>query len=203
MSLLFVLCAVLEDYTTTSYAGKNCIRKGTECPVGDVEIPSKDARGRTIEGIAMNGFIGCTGITSVKLPETVSVIYNKAFAGCSSIRTMEIYPSVKTIRQGAFDGCTGMVSFTYYGLSGFGEDIGLDPSTAVFISRHYSSGQFHSVTGFLDNLSIPCKRAGEVKGVGFGSVLLSILAIIAFCGAIVYLFAPWWKLCHYNSFAEV
>ena len=54
---------------------------------GAVTIPaSVEYNGKTysVTGITESAFYGCTGLTSVTIPNSVTSIGNKAFAGCTS-----------------------------------------------------------------------------------------------------------------------
>jgi len=82
---------------------------------GDVTIPeSITSGGKTykILTIGLNAFRNCTGLTSVKLPNTVQYFSNTAFYNCTSLTTISIPSSVYTIYNNVFDGCTGLTSVT-------------------------------------------------------------------------------------------
>ena len=203
MSLLFLICAVLEDFKTVDFKGKHCIVKGDACPVGDVEIPSVDKDGKTIQGIGRSGFDGCSEITSVKLSDNITVINRLGFSDCTSIKAMEIPASVNDIDELAFLGCDGMVNFTYYGNSEFGMRIGLNSNTSVYVTTSYKYTKLgqHEITDFIGELSVAHKPA--VRSGGSSGSLLTTFAIIAFVVAVGYLIVPWWCLCGYSSIAEV
>ncbi len=57
-------------------------------------------------------FRGCTGITAVTIPNTVTTIGYKAFYGCTGLKEIVIPNSVTSIRSEAFEGCTGITSVT-------------------------------------------------------------------------------------------
>jgi hypothetical protein len=56
-------------------------------------------------------FAGCYGLTSVKIPNSVTIIGEGAFYG-TGLTSVEIGNSVKTIDYGAFLGCTELTSIT-------------------------------------------------------------------------------------------
>ncbi len=75
---------------------------------GDVVIPS------TIEynGVVCNvteisdrAFYGCSGLTSITIPESVTSIGKEAFYGCSSLTSVTIPNSVTSIGTSAFSDC--------------------------------------------------------------------------------------------------
>ena len=69
-----------------------------------VKIPN------TVITIGSNAFKSCVGLTSVGLPGSVTTICNKAFYGCTGLTSVAIPNSVTTIGESAFWGCTGLNS---------------------------------------------------------------------------------------------
>ena len=63
-------------------------------------------------GIADNAFWGCSGLTSVTIPNSVTSIGDYAFWGCWSLSSVTIPNSVTTIGENAFEGCRGLTSVT-------------------------------------------------------------------------------------------
>lgn len=55
-------------------------------------------------------FWGCTGLTSISIPESVKTIGVKAFGSCTGLTTIDIPQSVNEIGRGAFAGCTDLSS---------------------------------------------------------------------------------------------
>ncbi len=62
--------------------------------------------------IGSSAFSGCSGLTSVTIPNSVTSIENYAFSGCSSLTSIEIPNSVASIEEYAFYNCTGLTSVT-------------------------------------------------------------------------------------------
>ena len=56
-------------------------------------------------GIADNAFWGCSGLTSVTIPNSVTSIGDDAFWGCWSLSSVTIPNSVTTIGENSFYGC--------------------------------------------------------------------------------------------------
>lgn len=57
-------------------------------------------------------FYGCSGLTSIEIPNSVTSIGNSAFSGCSSLVSLTIPNSVTSIGGSAFSGCSGLASVT-------------------------------------------------------------------------------------------
>ena len=86
---VYVLCSYLGDATEltlpTDYKGENY----------------------KIGGAA---FSGCTALTSIEIPNTVTSIGDYAFRSCEGLASLEIPNSVTSIGGSAFDGCSGLTS---------------------------------------------------------------------------------------------
>ena len=59
-----------------------------------------------------NAFSGCTNLTSVTIPDSVTTIEWGAFSGCTSLTSVTIPDSVTTIGDSAFRDCTSLTSVT-------------------------------------------------------------------------------------------
>ena len=57
-------------------------------------------------------FYGCTGLTSVTIPNSVTSIGDGAFYNCANLTSIVIPDSVTSIGGSAFSGCTGLTSVT-------------------------------------------------------------------------------------------
>ena len=57
-------------------------------------------------------FFGCSGLTSLTIPSSVTEIGNSAFEGCSGLTSLTIPSSVTSIGYYAFKGCSGLTSMT-------------------------------------------------------------------------------------------
>ncbi len=71
-------------------------------PVGELKIVEGT------KGIAEHAFSGCSGLTSVTIPNSVTSIGNDAFDGCSGLTSVTIPNSVTSIGSSAFYGCSGL-----------------------------------------------------------------------------------------------
>ncbi len=66
----------------------------------------------TVIGIGYNAFYGCTGLTSVTIPNSVTSIGYNAFYGCTGLTSVTIPNSVTSIENNAFYNCRGLTSMT-------------------------------------------------------------------------------------------
>ena len=108
------------------------------CPqgkTGTVSIPSSVT---TIYG----AFWGCTGITSITIPDGVTSIEAGTFRNCTGLTSVTIPNSVTSIGGGAFYGCTGLTSITI-------------PNSVTNIWQ----GAFQNCTG-LTSVTIPSSVTG-------------------------------------------
>ena len=62
--------------------------------------------------IGSSAFSGCSGLTSITIPNSVTSIGDYAFRYCSSLKSIEIPNSVTSIGSSAFSGCSGLTSIT-------------------------------------------------------------------------------------------
>ena len=60
--------------------------------------------------IGSSAFSGCSGLTSITIPESVTSIGNSAFSGCSGLTSITIPESVTSIGNSAFEGCNSLSS---------------------------------------------------------------------------------------------
>ena len=107
--------SVNDDNKTVTVAG---YPSGNE-PTGHLIIPKSvtyDGISYPVTSIGDMAFRGCSGLTSVTIPNSVTSIGGSAFYGCSGLTSVTIPNSVTSIRGGAFGGgaafgsCSGLTS---------------------------------------------------------------------------------------------
>ena len=81
------------------------------CTDKELIIPS-EYKAKPVTSIGNKAFDGCTGLTSITIPNSVTSIGEKAFSGCTGLTSVTIPDSVTSIGSSAFYGCTGLAKIT-------------------------------------------------------------------------------------------
>lgn len=89
------------------YVGKVAYRFKGEIVSGSAIVIKEGTR-----SINSQTFKGCTGLTSVSIPNSVTRIGYEAFYGCTDLTSVTIPNSVTSIGESAFYNCTGLPSVT-------------------------------------------------------------------------------------------
>ncbi len=66
----------------------------------------------SVTNIGISAFYGCSSLLYISIPNNVTNIDNNAFRGCTSLTSVTIPNSVMSIGDYAFYGCTGLTSIT-------------------------------------------------------------------------------------------
>ena len=110
--------------------------------------------------LCMYAFSGCSGLTSLTIPSSVTEIGSYAFEDCSGLTSLIIPSSVTSIGWYAFEGCSGLTSLTIpssvtsIGWSAFSGCSGL---TSLTIPSSVTSIGYYAFSGCsgLTSLTIP------------------------------------------------
>ena len=138
--------------------------------VTEVVIPSV-YRGLPVTATEMYAFYGCNSLTSVVIPDSVTVIGDSAFSYCGSLRNIMIPDSVTDIGNGAFRDCGSLTSVvTGAGVTDIGNSAfyGCDSLTDTVIPDSVTriGASAFSGCGSLERIMIP-KSVTVIGGYAF------------------------------------
>lgn len=98
----FKNCSAIENVTGPAFAVSHVLTDVGNSLVSAV-ITSGDRLGSSV-------FSGCSGLTSVTLPDSLTSIGQRAFFGCSSLTSISIPSGVTSIGEAAFKNCSSLTS---------------------------------------------------------------------------------------------
>ena len=106
---------IVEEGNTKYHSAGNClIETATKTLILGCNTSVIPMDG-SVTSIAGSAFSGCTGLTSIIIPDGLTTIGRLAFQGCTGLTSVTIPDSVTSIGNGAFQGCTGLTSITFNG----------------------------------------------------------------------------------------
>lgn len=119
-----------EEATIISYTGVNpalvipatldgypVVKLGSALFRNNIGIVTVAVEGTSLREVGSAAFAGCTMLTTVTLPNSVTVIGNGAFMGCTALSTFVAPTGLETIGSNAFASCSALTAFA------MGEDV--------------------------------------------------------------------------------
>ena len=98
------------------YAFAGCPIENATIPTNAISYIPKGKLAKVVinggENIKNNAFNGCTKLTSITIPDSVTSIGSYAFNGCTGLTSVTIGSSVTSIGEYAFSSCTELTSVT-------------------------------------------------------------------------------------------
>ena len=79
---------ILEDETTVGLCGYNAVYTSADWD-NSLTVPEKPETGYTVTEIGEEAFMGNTALTSIDLPDTITVIRARAFKDCTNLKEMK------------------------------------------------------------------------------------------------------------------
>ena len=151
------------DFNGEKTDGKLSILDLSEAKIvegGDAYVRNIDNQYTSNDKLGESAFLGCSGLTSLTIPSSVTSIGDRAFGYCSGLTSLTLPSGVTSIGWYAFYGCCGLTSLTlpssvtsigwyaFYGCSG------LTSLTIPSGVTEIGEGVFHGCSG-LTSLTIP------------------------------------------------
>ncbi len=159
-------CKLTSTRTTTKYAG-------------DIIIPEKaiyNEKEYTVTEI-VGAFIACDEVTSVSLPETITIIGPKSFEECTKLTALELPNSVTTIGRRAFYDCHALAEITL-------------PESVTSIEESAFSYCYK-----LTSINIP----SAIKSIGNSTFISCGLTSITFPNSLTYIGENTFAACKFTS----
>lgn len=120
--------------------------------LNEIVIPTEH-NAKPVTNIGSSAFRGCTGLTSITIPDSVTSIGSSAFRDCSGLTSITIPDSVTSIRSSTFYNCSSLTSITIpdsvtsIGSSAFQNCTGLTSITIPSGVTSIGSNVFYNCSG--------------------------------------------------------
>ena len=102
-------------YTASDYSTSATVTSGGTY-TGNIIIPATVEYGGTtysVSGLMYSAFSGCTGMSSIVIPSSVTTIGNAVFYGCTGLTSITIPNSVTSIGNNVFLNCTNLATVNF------------------------------------------------------------------------------------------
>ena len=100
------------DYITYEIIDNSVTITGYDKSISGAYIIPNTIEGYPVTKIGLAAFAGCNLLTSISIPDSVTLIYTSAFTNCTALKSVTIGNGVLNIWGGAFSGCTALESVT-------------------------------------------------------------------------------------------
>ena len=162
-AVLYAIWTKTDILESISFEINDGTARITGCPTtvgGELNLPPT-YQGYPVTSIGDRAFSGCSGLSSITIPDSVTSIGNQAFSGCSGLTLITIPNGVTSIGYETFYDCSGLTSITipdsvtdigneaFYGCSGLTSVI-VNSNNPTYDSR----GGCNAIIRTLDNVLV-------------------------------------------------
>lgn len=133
------------------------------------QLTSVSILSNKITSVAAQAFYGCSSLTAIKLPDSVSDIGSGAFKGCSSLTEFDVPNSLVTLGSAAFQNCSQITRFEFPPTTtSFGQDCfhGCAALTYVNVPRDCTSIGNYTFAGCGNLEVLDMSEAKSLKSAG-------------------------------------